>query len=118
MSSTLVDKKIRRNEQIIAKMDDGPEKVKLEKDLEEYKTHISKAGTAWDDASHIGYEKVEIGGRMFPYFSCVMGKCDNFPKWDNIIQKMERECDIPIGYCIYGAYHTCTKHAEKYLRLD
>ena len=83
-------KNVKRNKQIIAKMDDGPEKIKLEKDLEEYKTYLSKAGAVCDAASHIGCEKVEIGGCMFPCFSCVMGKCGNCPNWDNIIQRSER----------------------------
>ena len=58
----------------ISQMEDGHERVKLTSDLEEYKTHIGKDGTAWNVATCLGCTKTEIKdtgedvGRHFHHF--------------------------------------------------
>ena len=72
--------------------------------LDEYISKVMKDGEitpvrAWDAAAELACPKVEIengngsGSKSFHKFGCAMGECNECPKWNTIVPKLEIECN-------------------------
>ena len=106
-------------------MDDGPDKEKFEKELEEYKNevlnnggtrHKHEDGMAAAEEYGCG-EKIEIDGCSYPHFSCVLLKCDQCTKDDYQAPKFELEQDDDeiIRYTRFTTHTRCYAHGSLHL---
>jgi hypothetical protein len=70
---------------------------------------------AWDAAAQIACPKIKVNlngnedeRKYFQKFVCVMGECNQCPKWNDHVSNRELNCTDPICYCVFGAYYKCT----------
>jgi hypothetical protein len=73
--------------------------------LDAYKSKVMHNDTmvperAWNVVAELACPMVDIknddGVRSFHKFGCVMGQCDQCPKWNATIPALERQCTEPI----------------------
>ena len=82
-------------------------------------TKTPKFCTGWDAATCLGCAPVEIDGRYYSPFSCVLRDCalcrDN---WMDTIPTRERTCTDMISYVLFGSHSKCSYHGDNYMRLE
>ena len=101
--------------------------------LESYKRNVLDDGGStvvpewgWDAVAKLACPKVESAIdvnddniiRCFHKFGCVIGKCDECPKWSTLIPAEELECTDYIKYCINGCYSQCSQHGQTFLCVN
>ena len=73
--------------------------------LDAYKSQVMHNDTivperAWNAVTALACPMVDIKNdndvRSFHKFGCVMGQCDQCPKWNTIIPALEMQCSEPI----------------------
>ena len=57
-------------------------------------------------------------GKYFHKFGCVMGECNECPKWSDHVSDMELNCSDPIRYCVFAAYYKCTVHGQTHIEYN
>ncbi len=74
---------------------------------------------AWDAAAQIACPKIKVNlygnedaGKYFHKFGCVMGECNECPKWSDHISDMGMNCTNPMCYCVFGAFYKCILHGQ------
>jgi hypothetical protein len=80
---------------------------------------------AWDAAVELSCPKIYIqlnenedDGKYFHKFGCVMGECNDCPKWNDLIMDIEKKCTDPIRYCVFGAYYKCIIHGQTHMQCN
>jgi hypothetical protein len=62
--------------------------------------------------------KMKMPANTFIKVGCVMGGCNDCPKWNDLIMDIEKKCSDPIRYCVFGAYYKCIIHGQTHIQCN
>ena len=107
-------------------IDDEDEKEQCKKELENYKSEVLSAdGIRHKHEDEFGAAdeygcgvRIDVGGSMFPHFSCILHKCDECTKQDYQAPQFERDCpdDEMISYSRFSTHCKCYAHGSQHIQ--
>jgi hypothetical protein len=119
-----------RQQSIIDVMPRSREKTVMQDELITYKAKMISDNViipvrAWDAAAELSCPKIYIQldenedvGKYFNKFGCVMGECNDCPKWNDLIMDIEKKCTDPIRYCVFGTHYKCIIHGQTHMQCN